>query len=162
MGHTALLCGASDIGIIRSHAAAVDIFMFISGFLMTYHYRLREDREPWGSPSTWLKFYTRRFFRLAPVYYLILAITLIFRNNLYHAYLTTTTTFPPPWAHLLNLSPNPPAWSWGSVVTHFTFLFGFFHNIAPMVICLTGALVWRCNFIWPFRFSCYFSDASAT
>jgi len=125
LGHTAGACGAGEFIIIRSHAVAVDIFMFISGFLMTYHYRLREDREPWSAPSTWLKFYTRRFFRLAPVYYLLLLVTLIFRNELYDCFVKMSVTFPQPWFHFLDLSATPPPWSWASVIAHFTFLFGF-------------------------------------
>jgi peptidoglycan/LPS O-acetylase OafA/YrhL len=124
-GHAGLACGTGGLSVLQSTPVAVDIFMFISGFLMTYHYRFREDREPWDSPSTWLKFYTRRFFRLAPVYYLLLTLTLIFRNDLYQADRIINTTFPPPWAAFQHFSAHPPPLNWASVAAHFTFLFGF-------------------------------------
>lgn len=63
--------------VFASAAFAVDIFMNISGFLMMYHYFLREASEPWGSKRTTLFFYIRRFFRIAPLYYLLL-LTLFF------------------------------------------------------------------------------------
>lgn len=63
--------------VFSSAAFAVDIFMNISGFLMMYHYFLREASEPWGSKRTTLFFYIRRFFRIAPLYYL-LVLTLFF------------------------------------------------------------------------------------
>jgi peptidoglycan/LPS O-acetylase OafA/YrhL len=56
---------------------AVDVFMMMSGFLMAHHYWLREAKEPWASPQTWATFYLRRFFRIAPLYYLVLAASLL-------------------------------------------------------------------------------------
>ena len=37
-----------------------------------YHYGERERTEPWVDPKTWRKFWLRRFFRIAPLYYLVL------------------------------------------------------------------------------------------
>lgn len=78
------LRGLSALGVLVSHvhveglrewsgAVFVDVFMAISGFLMCHHYILREEREPWGDPATVRNFYLRRFFRIAPLYYLCLA-----------------------------------------------------------------------------------------
>jgi peptidoglycan/LPS O-acetylase OafA/YrhL len=53
---------------------AVNLFMIMSGFLMAYHYYFRQHKEPWEEPKTWLKFYIRRFFRIAPLYYFLLAV----------------------------------------------------------------------------------------
>jgi peptidoglycan/LPS O-acetylase OafA/YrhL len=105
---------------------AVDIFMFISGFLMTYHYRLREDRETWESSTTWGKFYVRRFFRIAPLYYFLLTVVLIFRSHLYQCNLRIMSVFPPPWAKLLHLPPNVPPLGVASIASHYSFLFGLF------------------------------------
>jgi len=62
-----------------SAAFAVDIFMNISGFLMMYHYVLRRTAEPWESPRTWGRFIVRRFFRIAPLYYLLLLLACALR-----------------------------------------------------------------------------------
>jgi peptidoglycan/LPS O-acetylase OafA/YrhL len=55
---------------------AVDLFMMISGFLMVANAEAREDREPMGQVRTWGRFFLRRYFRLAPAYYLSLALVL--------------------------------------------------------------------------------------
>lgn len=55
--------------VFRSPSAeiAVDIFMVASGFLMVYQYRRREAVEPMDSWRTAVRFWLRRFFRIAPV-----------------------------------------------------------------------------------------------
>jgi peptidoglycan/LPS O-acetylase OafA/YrhL len=60
------------IPILDSPGIAVDLFMIVSGFLMTQHFFIRRELEPWQSPRTWLIFYIRRFFRIAPLYYSLL------------------------------------------------------------------------------------------
>ena len=56
---------------------AVDLFMMISGFLMAHNYLARSAREPWNAWSTWRAFWARRYFRIAPAYYLLLAIAFL-------------------------------------------------------------------------------------
>ena len=67
-----LYLGSADFKYFNRGDIAVDLFMIMSGFLMAYHYYAREDKEPWGEPKTWFKFYVRRFFRIAPLYYVLL------------------------------------------------------------------------------------------
>jgi peptidoglycan/LPS O-acetylase OafA/YrhL len=55
---------------------AVNGFMVITGFLMTYNFITRKQQEPYDQPLTHQKFWLRRFFRLYPVY--LLAITVAF------------------------------------------------------------------------------------
>src|SRR5438045_538898 len=50
---------------------AVDVFMVLSGFLMVHLSLERADREPIGTASTAVRFWIRRFFRIAPLYYLV-------------------------------------------------------------------------------------------
>lgn len=69
IGHALVLSGAW-IPILGRPLLAVDLFMMLSGALMVYQANLRETREPMSAPNTWLRFWTRRFFRIAPVFYL--------------------------------------------------------------------------------------------
>lgn len=71
VGHTCRQTGLS-LPVLRSPHYAVDGFMILSGFLMAYHGLLRSDTEPWTKPSTWAAFYVRRWFRITPLYYLLL------------------------------------------------------------------------------------------
>src|SRR3546814_3010159 len=45
--------------------------------------RLRAGREDWNAPGTWTAFWTRRFFRLAPPFYVTLAAALIAGPSIY-------------------------------------------------------------------------------
>ncbi len=116
---------------ITHPGSAVDIFMLISGFLMAYHFRVREDKESWESPLVWRNFYIRRFFRIAPAYYLILLIALIFRNDLRSCEYYALTTIPhPPQSDLLKFLPAATPLAWADVLTHLSFTFGFFPKYA--------------------------------
>ncbi|HEY2213010.1 MAG TPA: acyltransferase [Bradyrhizobium sp.] len=56
---------------------AVDIFILLSGFLMLHQVTAREVHEPLNRPQTWLIFWLRRFFRLAPLYYTMLVVAVL-------------------------------------------------------------------------------------
>ena len=77
LSHVALLTGMRILPVLSWGDMAVDLFMMISGFLMAHHYLHRRDREPWSAPSTWRAFWLRRFFRIAPAYYLLLIVALL-------------------------------------------------------------------------------------
>ncbi|HUD49991.1 acyltransferase [Parvibaculum sp.] len=76
VGHAMLLSGWF-FPLVSRPGLAVDLFILLSGFLMLFHYELREKAEPWDKSSTWAIFWTRRFFRIAPLYYPLLALALI-------------------------------------------------------------------------------------
>lgn len=142
-GHTAYAAGASNqLPIINNPTIAVDVFMFISGFLMAYYFRIREEKEPWHSTSTWRNFYIRRFFRIAPIYYLLLTTAFIFQSN-FRDYITATSVFPQPWidpiSHKIWVDPIShktwidilmPKLSWINIGLHYTFLFGLIPKYA--------------------------------
>ncbi|OWJ67099.1 acyltransferase family protein [Inquilinus limosus] len=75
VGHGLLLTGW-HIPLVASPDFGVDLFIMISGFLMAFHYVQRRSREPWEAPSTWIAFWIRRFFRIAPLYYAALAVAI--------------------------------------------------------------------------------------
>jgi peptidoglycan/LPS O-acetylase OafA/YrhL len=134
LGHTLAACGAY-IPVLSAPGVAVYAFMVMSGFLMALHFRLREEREPWESPKTWALFYTRRFCRIAPIYYLALIVAFALQG----AYMTM--------AHYTELRTQLPLWYLDrpkfvapfdatSLSLHATFLFGLIpsqasNNILP-------------------------------
>lgn len=111
-----------DFPIIGEGQLAVDVFMVMSGFLMAYHYYRRQSIEPWDARSTWLKFYVRRFFRIAPLFYLLLVIALLCAEQMGE------------WRQLLaNIYPSASSsmhrfqdTSLSNIFMHVSFLFGFF------------------------------------
>jgi peptidoglycan/LPS O-acetylase OafA/YrhL len=76
LAHTQILSGMSPVFLLSYGKLAVDLFILMSGMLMAHHYLLRRAQEPWESPKTWYLFWARRFFRIAPLYYVVLALAL--------------------------------------------------------------------------------------
>jgi peptidoglycan/LPS O-acetylase OafA/YrhL len=109
---------------ISSHAEiAVDIFMFVSGFLMFHIWST--DRPLEINWPTVRAFYIRRFWRIAPVYYILLLYAMVFHNLLNDQTYQTALVFPPPW------SSSPPVLNGGgwmalptTAITHLTLVFG--------------------------------------
>ena len=120
LGGHAAACSGFSFPLLDRPGLAVDIFMFISGLLMAYHFRLRESVEPWNSPGTWWKFYVRRFFRIAPAYYLLLTTAFVFRTQLYGAFSDIVSTYRPPGFPLPIVT---PPLTWADALSHFTFIF---------------------------------------
>ena len=76
VGHCMILTGFS-LPIIGQPDFGVDLFILLSGSLMVFQYQLRSEFEDWTTPRTWAAFWIRRFFRIAPLFYLMLAAALI-------------------------------------------------------------------------------------
>ncbi|MDW8847240.1 acyltransferase [Erwinia sp. MMLR14_017] len=119
VGHISLLVHC-HITLISSPGIGVDLFILLSGYLMAKNYVERQHKEPWQSASTIKKFWTRRFFRIAPLYYLLLIIALIYgpwfgemRDTISHFYTGTATE-----------SSRYSDQSLANIFTHFSFLFG--------------------------------------
>ncbi len=77
LSHVQILSGMRGLPILSWGSVAVELFMMLSGFLMAHHYIARREQEPWNRPRTVAVFWTRRFFRIAPLYYVLLVIALI-------------------------------------------------------------------------------------
>ncbi len=65
---------------------AVDLFIILSGFLMVHTVHARAASEPMHEFPSWWKFYIRRIFRIAPLYYLCLILTGLFLDRLLDDY----------------------------------------------------------------------------
>ncbi|HEX7642086.1 MAG TPA: acyltransferase [Burkholderiaceae bacterium] len=77
LSHVQILSGMRGLPILSWGSVAVELFMMLSGFLMAHHYLERREREPWHQAGTIAVFWTRRFFRIAPLYYVLLVVALL-------------------------------------------------------------------------------------
>jgi len=84
---------------------AVEVFMFLSGFLMAYHWIMREKKFNKFQGQT-IDFYVRRFFRIAPLYYVLLTIAFLGQSH-------------------FNQMQNYAAINFPNLAAHYTFFFGF-------------------------------------
>ncbi|PBB17334.1 acyltransferase [Mesorhizobium sp. WSM4313] len=125
VGHCLLLTGW-HIPVLGDPALGVDLFIMLSGFLMVFHYQLRQAKEPWQRPETWLKFWARRYFRIAPLFYVMLFFALALGPDLYDSR-TVIDAF-------LQRAPQAPErfldGSLKNILAHLTFLFGLSPNLA--------------------------------
>src|SRR5882762_280564 len=158
VGHCAILTGLS-LPVFDKPDLGVDLFMMLSGFLMVFHYQLRAKEEPWSEPGTWIKFWARRFFRISPLYYILL--TLAFALG--PAILAWRTVID----HVLHLAPQVPPETYidvslANIAAHLSFLFGLlpaysvrtplpdwslglemqFYAVFPALMLLTKKLGW--------------------
>ncbi|WP_445371855.1 acyltransferase family protein [Methylomonas sp. HW2-6] len=99
---------------------AVDLFILISGFLMTSHYVERRQQEPWEAAETWRLFWLRRFFRIAPLYYLCLAIAFLLGPFIGEARHAIAQVWPETATPLARSSDR----SFLNVLLHVSFMFG--------------------------------------
>jgi len=131
LGHICILA-SYHFPILSDPGIGVDLFILLSGFLMAKNYVERKEKEPWTDSATFKKFWLRRFFRIAPLYYVLLIVAICFgsyfgeaREIIGHFYSETQT----------NSSRYSDA-SFLNVFTHVTFLFGFlpsfsFNTVLP-------------------------------
>ncbi|SEA77962.1 Peptidoglycan/LPS O-acetylase OafA/YrhL, contains acyltransferase and SGNH-hydrolase domains [Thiothrix caldifontis] len=138
-GHICFAVGAT-IPLVSSPALAVDLFMLISGFLMMYHYSnytLSSGRVIGDASTTFQwpeakKFWIRRFFRIAPLYYFLLPISFVIGTEFQTWVKNIEAAFPPPWIDALNayVSPTDHSFSIQNLLSHITFVFGAFPQYA--------------------------------
>lgn len=102
---------------------AVDIFMILSGFLMTYHYIVRSKSEPINDFTTALKFYVRRFFRIAPAYYLSLIVAFTLGEIFLNGYASLRMANPG-WNSDVTFDPKYINYTFDNFILHVTFVFG--------------------------------------
>lgn len=115
--HLGVLTGI-QLPIVRSGGLGVDLFILLSGFLMVHQYEQRKVDQPWTAGRTTRSFYCRRFFRIAPLYYLLLVasfavVRILERCALYIRQNSPGSMF----AHSDT--------SWTNFLVHLCFFFGF-------------------------------------
>jgi peptidoglycan/LPS O-acetylase OafA/YrhL len=110
---------------LPSGKMAVDLFMIISGYLMAANARHRWEREPLSMVRNQSRFLMRRFFRIAPAYYLSLTMVVLLSQYYLAGYQELKNASPHQW--LRDSAVYDPArieYSAGNMLLHFSFLFG--------------------------------------
>ncbi len=105
---------------------AVDIFIVLSGFLMSYTVAMRDVYEPISSAAGWIGFYIRRFCRIAPAYYLSLAFAVILSPYFLGGYNVLRALNSNEWQGDFVYNPSRIEYGFKNILLHITFLFGFY------------------------------------
>jgi peptidoglycan/LPS O-acetylase OafA/YrhL len=119
-----MIWGGWTGGGIPDPKLAVDLFMLISGFLMAANAGFNRQREPFTSRTNWYRFWLKRFFRIAPAYYLSLALAVIFSTYFLGGYSELQELNPSRWRDGGTYDPNRIEYSATNIMLHLTFLFG--------------------------------------
>lgn len=126
LSHVQILTGMRAIPVLAWGDLAVDLFMMLSGFLMAHHYIQRQAFEPWDTSRTFYIFWVRRFFRIAPLYYLILIVAFILGPWLgdYRSAIASV------WPDTATPASRYFDQSLSNAITHVSFVFGFLPHFA--------------------------------
>ncbi|MGL4724356.1 MAG: acyltransferase family protein [Scandinavium sp.] len=119
LGHIALLVNCK-IPIIAVPKLGVDLFILLSGYLMAKNYIERQDKEPWSAWQTIKTFWMRRYFRIAPLYYVMLFIALVSGHFMGEMRQIIGEAFPSTVTETSRYSDI----SFMNLLTHVTFVFG--------------------------------------
>ncbi len=109
---------------IPSPKIAVDLFMMISGYLMTANTSARKHFEPLTNRRNWFRFWLRRFFRLAPAYYVSLALAIATSSYFLGGYQKLQNLNPEKWSVGGVYDPTRIEYTLTNVILHLSFLFG--------------------------------------
>lgn len=126
LSHVQILSGLKSIPLLSWGDLAVDLFMMLSGFLMAHHYYLRQHIEPWTATATFYTFWVRRFFRIAPLYYVLLAVALLLGHWLGDYRTAISSVWPATATPIVRYQDQ----SILNILAHVTFTFGFMPTFA--------------------------------
>lgn len=112
--------------LLTNGGLAVDLFMMLSGFLMTFHYFRRESREPFDSQRTWYSFWIRRFFRIAPLFYVLLAVAFIVGPSIGEFRAQIASVYPSTGTEAARYADR----SVENIITHYAFVFALLPDYA--------------------------------
>ena len=123
--HAAILGGGPSFFAGHLGQEAVNLFMLASGFLIFYQCSISKTYESLASKEGVIRFYTRRFFRIAPLYYVILIVTLFLSAYLGEARESIAEILPDTATRMDRYYIDNP---FKSFLLHVTFIFGFLPN----------------------------------
>jgi peptidoglycan/LPS O-acetylase OafA/YrhL len=126
LSHVQILSGVRYIPVLSWGGLAVDLFMMLSGFLMAHHYIQRKKAEPWDSSRTFFVFWVRRFFRIAPLYYVLLVVAFLLGPWLGEYRSAIASVWPDTATPLERYTDQ----SFANTIAHVSFIFGFLPHFA--------------------------------
>lgn len=126
LSHVQILSGVKYIPVLSWGGLAVDLFMMLSGFLMAHHYIQRKKAEPWESSRTFFVFWVRRFFRIAPLYYVLLVVAFLLGPWLGECRSAIASVWPDTATPLERYTDQ----SLANTIAHVSFVFGFLPQFA--------------------------------
>lgn len=109
---------------LPSAKIAVDLFMLISGYLMAASAISRQEKEPLNKLNSWLRFYNRRFFRIAPAYYVSLILAVLAGEYFLNGYILLQALNPVLWGEGGVYDPSRIEYTPTNILLHISFLFG--------------------------------------
>lgn len=115
-----MIWGGKYYSIIPSPKIAVDVFILISGYIISYAYF---DKFKTLSFSKYLSFGITRFFRIAPIYYISLFICVIISEHFLLGYKQFQLLNPEKWTYFV-YDPTRIVYNIENILLHITFLFG--------------------------------------
>ena len=119
-----LIWGGAGVSMLPNPKLAVDLFMIISGYLMALNANIRENNEPLSKASSWLLFWLRRYFRLAPAYYLALLVAILCSDYFLSGYQALREINPQRWQTDTVYDPKLIHYTVENIFYHLTFVFG--------------------------------------
>jgi len=151
VGHAMFLTGYKVV-ILAEPDMAVELFIIISGFLMTYHYQMRQEKEPWLAPDTWRTFWIRRFFRIAPLYYVCLAAAIWLGPELWQSRLDAASAIPGALEWESRYADRYLDQSLTNILMHVSFVFGmtWTHNFRTALPDWSIGLEMQYYLLFPF------------
>lgn len=121
--HCMIWGGAKDEA-IPDPKLAVDLFMLISGYLMAANSSFNRKKEPLTVIRNWYRFWLKRFFRIAPAYYLSLLMAVTFSVYFLAGYSELQELNPGRWHEGGVYDPDRINYSLTNILLHLTFVFG--------------------------------------
>jgi peptidoglycan/LPS O-acetylase OafA/YrhL len=109
---------------LPSPKIAVDLFMIISGYLMTANAVEREKKESLTKLRNQIRFWLRRFFRIAPAYYLSLFVAVVTKSYFLSGYQKLQNLNPEKWSANFIYDPKRIEYTFKNIFIHVSFLFG--------------------------------------
>ena len=130
---------------------AVDIFMFVSGYLMLRQWGAGDGRDH-SSSISWRIFWLRRYFRIAPVFYFTLVLMFFFDTQLIeHAKLMRAAN-PARWASDTIYDPDYIRMDVWNMAARLTFIFGFIPRLVTATFMGDWSLTLEMQFYAAFPF----------